>query len=58
MKNFISAISTQLQDEEDNPLTRAAFAVGVGLLIVASVLPHSERWTMCGIGLIVVSSLY
>jgi hypothetical protein len=30
----------------------------VGLLLVGSVLPHSERWTMAGIALIAISYLY
>ncbi len=58
MKNMITAWLAEQQDGDDSPLVRAAFAVGVGLLMVASVLPHSERWTMGGIALIAVSFLY
>jgi hypothetical protein len=58
MENTLAAHADQQYEEEDSPLVRAAYAVGVGLLLVGSVLPHSERWTMCGIALIAVSWLY
>ena len=58
MRNFITTSAATQQGEEDHPLIRAAYAVGVGLLMVGTVLPHSERWTMFGIGLIVVSYRY
>ena len=45
-------------EPEDHCLIRAAYAVGVGLILVGSVLPHSERWVMFGVALIAASYLY
>ena len=58
MKNPLAVPLDQSCEEKESPLVRAAFAVGVGLLLVGSVLPHSERWTMAGIALIAISYLY
>jgi hypothetical protein len=41
MKSFIT-LTLAHQGEEDHPLIRAAYAVGVGLLIVGTVLPTAS----------------
>ena len=57
MKNTL-AVAVNEQECEDHPLVRAAYAAGVGLMLVGTVLPYSERWTMAGIALIAISYLY
>ena len=57
MKNRLTAL-TASRDDEDSPLIRVAYATGVAILLAGSVLPHSERWTMCGIALIAFSFVY
>ena len=51
MKNILTNSAVQQQECEDHPLVRAAYAVGVGIMMVGSVMPHSERWMTCGIAL-------
>jgi hypothetical protein len=58
MKNILTNSAVQQQECEDHPLVRAAYAVGVGIMMVGSVMPHSERWMTCGIALIAFSILY
>jgi hypothetical protein len=58
MKNFATALMAQQEGDEDSVLTRGTYAVGVSLLVLGSVLPHSERWTMFCVALIVFSSLF
>jgi hypothetical protein len=58
MENPITASMDHKNCEEDHPLVRAAYAVGVGLILVGSVMPYSERWVMCGVALIAVCYLY
>jgi hypothetical protein len=58
MTNPLAASVNQPQECEDHFLIRAAYAIGVGLILLGSALPHSERWVMGGVALIAVSSLY
>jgi hypothetical protein len=57
--NSVPVVSTDRQQgEEDHPLIRAAYALGVCILLVGSVLPHSATWMMLGIAMIVFSILF
>ena len=58
MRNLSNVLTNEEHSGEDSPVTRAAYALGVAILLFGSVLPHGERWTMGGIALIAFSFLY
>jgi hypothetical protein len=58
MKNFLTALTAQQQQDEDHPLIRVAYALGVTILVLGTAMPHGERWTTCGIALIAFSYVY
>ena len=58
MRNFLTALTVQQEQDEDHPLIHAAYALGVAILLLGTAMPHSERWTMCGIALIALSYVY
>lgn len=58
MKNAANIQAMQHEECEDHWFRRMAFAVGAGLILLGSAMPHSERWTMGGVALIAISYLY
>jgi hypothetical protein len=58
MKNFAAALIEQQQGDEDCLVNRIAYAGGVSILLLGTVLPHSRQWTMLGIALIAFSYLF
>jgi hypothetical protein len=58
MNNNLPTIVDTQHEEQDHPLVRAAYALGVGLILLGSVMPHGERWTMTGIALMAATFLY
>ncbi len=58
MNNNMSTTVETRYEEQEHPLARAAYAAGVGLMLLGSVMPHGERWTMAGVALIAVTYLY
>jgi hypothetical protein len=56
--NNIATVSTNPHEEEDHPLIRAAYALGVSIFLFGTLLPHGERWSACGIALIAFTYFY